>query len=528
MKTPQTKKQTTTLLLMLVASLFFAVNCAKPSNGKRAGVTAQTTAGKGQPGGATTNNEPQLTEEQKIAQAKECSEGLKTTVYAEINLYKKFATTKPLKTDAQETLSTEEFAKLSEEYLKKCEEIKSLFAKEAAQTLLCKSTPAKESQQKAMLFRWTAQKDSISARCNYIGAQVKRLLNKDNAFAQAAEEEILASLQKESFAVSEELKSMTKEEALKFKSFVVDGNIKNDASALRDSLDKKKVVCSFVQVDEELEAKNKVIFKFLQFGDADAANLPKGVNGKSVIFTSAIEKDSETTPGPMLTVSCVHMSKDSILMETILKTFGQHLKAEKKKIEVTLTSEGASQDTTTTASQDTTATASQDVTVSRDQSATASQDQSKAASADDSAPSVQDEAAAPTEAAAQQKSEDATTEQAVDAASQTKHIVAQEKTQSAKAGQMTFEELRRLEIQQRNNDAAYAAKEAVQAQQQAEVARMQKAKEDFRRSEIQAMNAAANTSVSVSTTSSTTAKENFRRSEIQAMNAAANTSAKAK
>lgn len=501
MKTPQTKTQTAALLAVLVASLFFAVNCAKPSNGKRAGVTAQTTANKNQPGGQNngqpgTQQDAKQTEQQEIAQAKECSDSLKKTYSEEVALYTDILAKKSNailnNTEANKDSQT---AKM-QNYLKKCDEFKTLFKQQSNNDQLCKMTPATQDRA-TLLIRWEGSREQnpVSLRCLYISEQLKALTGTDNAFTSEAEKqknEVEAEgLKKQTFSVSEELKAMTKEEALHFNSFVFDGEIKTDATVLKDALNKKKVVCSFTTTGEELEAKTKTTFKFLQYAEADTTNLPVGVNGKSVIFASTLEKDGgEKNPGPMMTITCVHMPKDNITMGTILKTFGKHLKVENKTIEVTMVSSAdpsaASKPAEATTKPETAKPEPAQPAAQPTPSKEPVQEKPKAQPAQPQ----QKEKTTPEEQSSSGTTKTTQQEQSKQSAQSEQAEQSAPKVEGTKGDQLSVDEFRRTEIEQRNKDAAEAKAQAKQAKESA-AARAQKAKEDFRRSEIEAMNAAA-------------------------------------
>ena len=171
------------------------------------------------------------------------------------------------------------------------------------------------------------------AQCTIAGRTLKSNHNIETPYSKAADEQSLA-LAKSMFedqtamlTMSDDLKKMLKKENLNFKTYIVDGKIKKDQTALKLDLENKKIACSFTVEDAEAEANDATKLSINSYESMEKSELLKSSMGSKMIVSIQGIKQTST----LQSLSCLNLNADKLDYMGLLKTFWRQLTLDKKQ-----------------------------------------------------------------------------------------------------------------------------------------------------------------------------------------------------
>ncbi len=337
MKTKSGLKLTSQLLIStLIASSFLLVNCNKGTDkrGLKVDTTKAKTADQKQSTGASGDD---TTAVKNV----KCTDEIQKSL---VDIYNMYAQIEKERKENLKEASPKSFKNEYEKILLMCDVMGELLGKQKISA--CTYLDSKKQEQNlakapAMCVQAgvaLAKETSVENKYSILPSDQDVLLKKKVEQKVNSSEAFL----QEKLLMSDEMKTMLKQENLNFSMYIVDGVIKTNQAEMKKYFAGKKVVCSFMGTSTEIVEKGKVFLQAVDYIDVDKTDLAENINAAGISFLTRTEEPSNSS-GDAQTLGCSHLLKDKIDIKLLKKALGQHLAVESdlKKVELKQTAAAA-------------------------------------------------------------------------------------------------------------------------------------------------------------------------------------------
>ncbi len=286
------------LISTLIATSFFMVNCNK-------GTDKMGVKGKAAPGQAAPAKV-----EKTGSEIAACSE----------SILKSYAVLAEAAKRVQNLKKSEEHNKV----ISMCKDLDSEFDKASLKS--CQYPLAKDKTEKVVLTKAPSQ-------CAMSAKLLKAIDGTESEYLKSADDQkIIADVKSNNgeqfkmvkLLMSEEMKTMLKQENLNFKKYIVDGEIKSSPEDMQKAFEARKVVCSFTETSTEVPEKEKIYLNVQEYVEADVQNMPEGIQGMGLAMAVSTVKATDDS-GIFQKLDCSQLSKDKIDIKLLKQALGKHL-----------------------------------------------------------------------------------------------------------------------------------------------------------------------------------------------------------